>query len=218
LIPTNFDVLPEDSKLSQSPVLLQVWDDAELWFKKDDEFKRPKAIVNLRLYTNDCATTKTLKGSLFAELWDECLQEYRREFSYMANEAALKFNHSIALGCVDFSWSGYNSALPEFIKETIAIMMKLKTADIEDIFNDKKELLLQRYKNHYLQMVFRLAWSEMNDHLFENDNQKSKLRLLLESYSYKDFQSDLESWMTSGRMVFGFFGNFTTDSAIETVN
>jgi len=96
--------------------------------------------------------------------------------------------------------------------------MSLKQADIEDIFNDKKELLLQSYKNHYLQMVFRLAWSEMNDHLQENDCQKSKLRDLLENYSYKDFKTDLESWLISGRMVFGFFGNFTTEAAIETVN
>lgn len=151
LLPTNFDVLPNNEAHSQTVKLLQTWEDTEVWFKKDDEFKRPKGIVNLKMYSNDNSTSQTPEGRLFLEVWNECLQEYRREFCYMADLANLEFDHSCSAGNVNFKWKGYNTSLPNFIEETIKIMMKFKEADLTDIFNDKKELLLQRFKNHYLQ-------------------------------------------------------------------
>lgn len=54
LIATNFDVLPEDASLSERPQLVQQWDGiADLWYKKDDKFKKPKGIVACKIYTND---------------------------------------------------------------------------------------------------------------------------------------------------------------------
>lgn len=54
LIATNFDVLPEDASLSARPHLLQQWPGiADLWYKKDDKFKKPKGIVACKIYTND---------------------------------------------------------------------------------------------------------------------------------------------------------------------
>ena len=54
LIPKNFDLLPKDVRYSNSPILLQQWDNADLWYKKDDKFKRPKSKVSLRIYSDDC--------------------------------------------------------------------------------------------------------------------------------------------------------------------
>jgi len=101
---------------------LERWDNAELWYKKDDEFKRPKGIVNLKLYSNDNMTTRTAKGRLFIELWNECLQEFRREFSYMADLANLSFSHTVVAGGIDFQWSGYDSPLSNYIEATLKLM------------------------------------------------------------------------------------------------
>jgi secreted Zn-dependent insulinase-like peptidase len=92
LLPKNFDILADDIKLSERPILLQTWDDTEVWYKKDDKFKRPKGIVSLKLYTNDCNFSRTPTGRLFAEIWNECLSEFSREFIYMADCAGLKFD------------------------------------------------------------------------------------------------------------------------------
>ena len=85
------DVLDSNPNLSQQPTLLQSWDDTEVWFMKDDKFKRPKGIVNLKFYTNDCSISKTTEGRLFLEVWNACLDEYKREFCYMADLADLEF-------------------------------------------------------------------------------------------------------------------------------
>ena len=54
LIATNFDLLPEDASLSARPQLVQQWDGiADLWYKKDDKFKKPKGIVGCKIYTTD---------------------------------------------------------------------------------------------------------------------------------------------------------------------
>jgi secreted Zn-dependent insulinase-like peptidase len=36
LLPTKFDILPEQKDLSAKANLLQKWDNTELWYKKDD--------------------------------------------------------------------------------------------------------------------------------------------------------------------------------------
>jgi len=54
LLPKNFDILPEDPTVSDRVKLLKTWEDTEVWYKKDDKFKRPKGIVNFKLYTNNC--------------------------------------------------------------------------------------------------------------------------------------------------------------------
>ena len=69
LIPKNFDLLPEEVLYSQWPILLQQWDNADLWYKKDDKFKRPKSKVSLRIYSNDCEMGKNMKAQTFLCLW-----------------------------------------------------------------------------------------------------------------------------------------------------
>lgn len=53
LLPKNFDILADDESLSGAPVLLKAFDNSEVWYRKDDKFKRPKGIVSLKVYTND---------------------------------------------------------------------------------------------------------------------------------------------------------------------
>lgn len=60
----------------------------------------------------------------------------------MADCAGLSFNTTMSTDNIAFSWSGYNSSLPIFIKETIQILQSMKTMNLESIFEDKKEELL----------------------------------------------------------------------------
>ena len=98
LIPSNFDILPTDEARSAKPILLKRWSHCtDLWFKKDDQFKLPKAIVTLRLYTNDCLFGLNPRARVFAHVWENLQQEQLREFNYMAELAQLTFD--ITLKC-----------------------------------------------------------------------------------------------------------------------
>lgn len=86
MLPKNIDVLPVvQDEAAKKPVLLRQWaDDTDLWYMKDEKFLRPKGMVSLKIYTGDCEFGRTAKGRVFAELWNQILQEYLREFYYMA--------------------------------------------------------------------------------------------------------------------------------------
>jgi secreted Zn-dependent insulinase-like peptidase len=162
LLPTNFDVLADEVQYNQVPVLIDAHEAAEIWYKQDKKFKRPKGHIELRIYTNDCNFSKNPEGRLFAELWKECLSEYLREFIYMADCAGLVCELTMYNDNIGMQWLGYSSSLPVFVEETIKMLNKFRNQDIADIFKHKKEELLQRYKNHYLQQTFRLAWGEFH--------------------------------------------------------
>lgn len=86
---------------------------------KDDAFERPKAIVNMKIYTGDADFGKTSAGRVFANVWKNVTTEYLREFSYMAECANLEFEITLLHNNVDFKWSGFNDSMPNFIQETI---------------------------------------------------------------------------------------------------
>jgi secreted Zn-dependent insulinase-like peptidase len=62
LIPKSFEI---DEGLSGSPVELR----KGLWFKKDDKFKLPKAVVKMRLYTTDCLYGLKPAARVFATMF-----------------------------------------------------------------------------------------------------------------------------------------------------
>ena len=93
LIATNFDILSGNAELSTQPQLIKQFDDvADLWYLKDDKFKKPIAIVSLKIYTTDLGFGTSPDASVFAEVWMRVLKENLREFAYLAECAKLKFN------------------------------------------------------------------------------------------------------------------------------
>lgn len=52
LLPSNFEI-HANSKDSKLTTLVKHWDESELWFKKDDKFKKPKGNIAVKIYTND---------------------------------------------------------------------------------------------------------------------------------------------------------------------
>jgi len=106
----------------------------------------------MKLYTNDCQFASSPSGRLFAEVWVKCIGEFLRETAYMAQCASL--NYSLALGPenVSFQWSGFSDSLVPYVNQTIDMILKFKGAtNMEEIFDEAKESLVQSYQNYYLQ-------------------------------------------------------------------
>lgn len=54
---------------------------------KDDKYKVPKAIVEMKIYTSDFMYGHTPVGRVFTEVWANMIFEYLREFYYTASVA-----------------------------------------------------------------------------------------------------------------------------------
>ena len=135
LIATNFDVLAEEQSLSARPQLLSKFDGvADLWYLKDDKFKKPKAIVSCKIYTADLGFGTSPEAAVFAEVWRRVLSETLREFTYMADCAKLDFSASIVRDNIQVQWKGFNDALGNFVSETLQRISAFKQADCAEIF------------------------------------------------------------------------------------
>mmetsp|Transcript_26085 Transcript_26085/g.35601 ORF Transcript_26085/g.35601 Transcript_26085/m.35601 type:complete len:178 (+) Transcript_26085:163-696(+) len=60
MIADNFDIAANDNSCSKVPVRLAEGENYEGWFLKDDEFRKPKIRVGMKLYTEDSGFGKTL--------------------------------------------------------------------------------------------------------------------------------------------------------------
>ena len=135
-IATNFDVLPEDASLSARPMLVKQWEDlADLWYKKDDKFKKPKGTVACKIYTDDLMFGQSPQTVVFAELWKRSLTEVLREFSYLAEQAKLDFSFTLYIDNIDLRWSGFNDKLVNFVTETLQKINEFRNMEALDIFN-----------------------------------------------------------------------------------
>ena len=52
---------------------------------------------------------------MFAEIWQAAINEYLREFNYMAEKASLEFKIKVNEDSFEFEFSGFNDSLFEFL-------------------------------------------------------------------------------------------------------
>lgn len=126
---------------------------------------------------------------MFANLWETVAKEYMREFNYTAECAELNFDFTLMHDNINFTWSGFNDSMPNYISETIVKINLMKNEDVQDIFNQSKEKLLQEWKNSYLKQSYQQAFSQFDNILYKNSFQLKQLRVILENTSYETFQT-----------------------------
>lgn len=96
-------------------------------------------------------------GPSFSDVWQYVLSEFLRESNYAASLANLDFSFYLTCDYLNFEWSGFNHCMPLFISETIDQILSLKDKNVEKIFDQVKEKLLQDWKNFYFEQTSRQA-------------------------------------------------------------
>ncbi len=119
LLPKDLSVFPKNEEHSLHPKLLKQWDNTDLWFQKDDEFERPKAEINMKIYTNDNLLGRSVRSRVFFEVWSAVIEEHMREFSYMAEMANLSVQFQVYHDNYNIRWVGYNDSMPNYVTETL---------------------------------------------------------------------------------------------------
>jgi secreted Zn-dependent insulinase-like peptidase len=94
-------------------------DGTEVWHQQDNKFDKPKEIVTLYLYSNDCHESNSPKGDVFISLWKNVMENYQREFQYTSNMASLGFSFSNYLDQFVFTWYGYSQTVGNYVDQTL---------------------------------------------------------------------------------------------------
>lgn len=215
LIPTNFDLLPEDTTVSKEPVQLKKWDSGILWYLKDDTFKKPKASVQMQLHTCDNNFGVKKEARMFAILWKEILKEFLQEFNYMAECANLESDIAIANDHVSFEWSGFNDSMPNFITDTIGKVIEMRGADLKKEFAAVKEKKTLEWKNKYLDQSFRQMMPLLETTLIKSNPEFCECSAWLEGYTYEMFMQEQQTWLKNGFCEFLIVGNIDKSVAID---
>lgn len=163
----------------------------------------------MRVYTTDLNFSSSLEGSLFVLLWESCVSEYLKEYTYMAANAALGFGLNAGTTGLDFSWAGYSDSMPAFVRETLKKVAEMRSADLAEIFDQVKEAHMLAWKNAYLKQTYEQLGASLGDYVTGNTFSPRDYRQALESYTYSDFSSDLQSWLIHGRLLWFVSGNLT---------
>ena len=217
LLPKNLDILPENPQYASTPQLVKQWADTDLWYLKDDQFHMPKALVNLKLYTNDCLFGRTTEARVFIEVWTKVLSEVLREYGYMASMANLESYMSIYHDNFNIEFKGYNDTLPIYIEETLKRMKAFNPADHEEEFSQVKEKLMQEWFNFYLEQSFRQGYANFENIVISAAIEKKVLRNILESFTFEEFVRVSKEWLKTGRFVWFVHGNIDKDVAVSLV-
>ena len=112
MIPKNFDILPANKEKSEKPTLILQEENTDLWYHLDDKFEQPKARVQLRMYLNEL-------DPVIGQMWEAIVEQHLKEYTYLAEAASLGFDLTVGLVDINFTWSGFNDSMPNFIKETL---------------------------------------------------------------------------------------------------
>lgn len=76
LIATEFDLKERVTENCKEPLLLKSGDGTDLWHQQDAKFDKPKEVVTMILYSNDCLESDSPKGELFTSLWSTVMRDY----------------------------------------------------------------------------------------------------------------------------------------------
>lgn len=139
-LPQNFDILPEDKTLSEKPVKIieEGLENVDMWYKKDDTYKKPKGIFACKIYTSDLYFGQTPKARVFGLMWQDCLDSLMQEFKYMAEMAAMNFNLVLSRDNVDMQWSGFSDTLGVFVQKSLEVIQSMRDAEFRDVFEQVK--------------------------------------------------------------------------------
>jgi len=72
----------------------------------------------------------------------------------MAHTATLSFQVVPFKNNINLTWDGFSDSMPVFINETLTRIMDMNVVEMEEVFDQVKEKLLQDYKNAYLDQSY----------------------------------------------------------------
>ncbi len=212
--PEKNDFIPYNlKKIEEDPHV--VWDDerARVWFKFDNRFKQPKAVMSFRIETPHIYDT--VQNLMTAKLYDAAVHEGLNELVYPIKMAGLSYALNLTKKGFVFNIGGYSERLEDLLA---LVTEKLKEVNInEQKFNDLKEVLLRGLENNKMGQAYSrggyystLLW--MKKHY--SDEEKISA---LKTVSFQDIQSYAKSVYKRTFITGVAHGNLTDEQVKRSV-
>jgi len=164
-IPSNFEVEKKEVKQpTKIPTLIKNTKFIRVWFKKDDTFWVPKAVVYVLIKNPLIYATpaNSIKSRMYCLLVRDALNEY----AYDAEISGLEYDlYSYGRGLL-VEVAGYNHKLPILLEKVLSKMRDIEIR--EDRFNVLRERIMRGLKN----WDFIQPYSQVGDHIRHLNEEK----------------------------------------------
>jgi insulysin len=143
-IPAQLEVDKRDvGQPTKAPKLIRHDDNVRVWWKKDDQFRVPKAHVHIYLRTP--ITSVTPRTTLLCTLYCELVNDALAEFSYDAGCSGLMYNFTNHIGGLVIDVSGYDDKLDVLLEKILLQVRDLEAS--EDRFQIIHDRMLRYLRN-----------------------------------------------------------------------
>ncbi|KAF8460600.1 Metalloenzyme, LuxS/M16 peptidase-like protein [Kalaharituber pfeilii] len=143
-IPTNLEVAKREVKEpTKAPTLIKNTEKMRVWYKKDDTFWVPKAVLTIQMknplvYANPANIVR-------AKFWCELVQDALNEYAYDAQIAGLDYDLSAGKTGFTLQIAGYNDKMSHLLEK---VLTKIRYLEVKaDRFVVVKDYMTKSYKN-----------------------------------------------------------------------
>jgi insulysin len=150
-IPTRLEVdKKEVAQPAKTPKLIRNDEHVRTWYKKDDQFWVPKALVNIVMRSPLAYVTP--RCTLMAQMYCALVQDALNEYSYDADIAGLEYSLGSDILGPQISLKGYNDKMAVLLEKILTGMKTLQVSEAR--FKIIKERWVRGFKNWFFKQPY----------------------------------------------------------------
>jgi len=200
------------------PKLLKKKENSELWHMLDTEFKFPKTLLQLRIYTNHRNSYHCPKSIVLRKLWVACFNSEMNSLNYLVEMAKSMFRVWGSPGFVEISGKCYSATLRPYLQKLLEFMDKFKTFSDENLFEDKRNKMITDMKGQLKSPPFRLGLMFYNNYLVDGEFSTEEMIEALEEVDFEEFKKWRHNFLNKVRFEWLLEGNISAEEAVGTVD
>jgi insulysin len=186
-----------------------------VWYKKDNTFNLPKAIVLCQVYINK-NIRHHVEYDTIAYLWNSLIQNELQEISYMAKEANIDFKIHVNNEGFYISVSGFNHSIYNAIAELIKIFKSITIKDKEEKLKTQIKRHIQEMTNFYYRLPYSQGMAYVEYLLVEPSvTPAEKLNVLTKGVTIEELEDIVLKMFSESRFEWLVQGNILPDEAVK---
>uniref|UniRef100_A0AC35TSZ0 Insulin-degrading enzyme n=1 Tax=Rhabditophanes sp. KR3021 TaxID=114890 RepID=A0AC35TSZ0_9BILA len=210
-IPTNFDLVELETVQQNHPVIIKDEPIERIWFKQDDEFRFPKALSILGIYTATCTSTplNTILSNLYASTFilDTAADMYDSDLAGYTSKLSI---HNFGLLAMVH---GYSQNLGLVSEDYIGKLVNYQPS--EKNFNLILESTVRSLKNFGQSQPYAMAMHYSQTLLNTHSWSKVQLLAVAEEVTYGDLIEFIPQFWKRYCLEYFYYGNFTRSQVIN---
>ncbi|GAB3095158.1 peptidase M16 [Aestuariicella hydrocarbonica] len=212
-IPRHLTVkaLPSMEKVTNVPALIKKSEAIDVWFKQDNQYKVPRASINIRTYAP--LVGQSAKNAALAHLYAALVNDSLNEYAYPAMLAGLNFNVRANSRGFDIRVGGYNDRQGALLNRILNAIDRGRFKS--ERFDSLKQELIRSWRNQKTLTPYEQLFQKLPALMFSPLWDELELADALESVNLADlrrFAANL--WQGSHTQVL-LFGNLYRQEALK---